>query len=47
VFVIAHAGHLIVSIPLYAGPVILLALALVISTRRERRRAGSAGSRNP
>ena len=38
--VLAHAGHLLISIPLYLGPVILLGVALVVSTRRERRRTG-------
>ena len=37
--VFAHAGHLLVSIPLYGGPVIMLGLALLVSTRRERRRS--------
>jgi hypothetical protein len=36
--VIAHAGHLLFSVPLFLGPVFVLALALAISTRRERRR---------
>jgi hypothetical protein len=36
--VVAHAGHLLIDIPLFLGPVIVLALALVWSTRRERRR---------
>jgi hypothetical protein len=37
-FVLAHAGHLLIDIPLFLGPVAILAGALIISTRRERRR---------
>ena len=40
--VFAHAGHLLIDIPLYLGPVVMLGGALVVSTRRERRRS-SAG----
>jgi hypothetical protein len=36
--VVAHAGHLLIDIPLFMGPVVVLVLALVWSTRRERRR---------
>lgn len=36
--VLAHAGHLLVDIPLFLGPVVLLGAALFVSTRRERRR---------
>ena len=39
--VLAHAGHLLIDIPLFAGPVVVLALALVWSTRQERRREES------
>jgi hypothetical protein len=35
--VFAHVGHLLVDIPLYGGPVILLVLALVVSSIRARR----------
>jgi hypothetical protein len=35
--VFAHVGHLLVDIPLYGGPVILLALALAVSSIRSRR----------
>jgi hypothetical protein len=41
--VFAHAGHLLIDIPLYLGPVMMLGGALVVSTRRERRRSSSAG----
>jgi hypothetical protein len=37
--VLAHAGHLLVDIPLFLGPVFLLGGALFVSTRRERRRS--------
>jgi cytochrome c-type biogenesis protein CcmH/NrfF len=40
VLVIAHAGHILIDAPLFLGPVVLLALALWVSTRRERRRQG-------
>lgn len=39
--VIAHAGHLLVDVPLFLGPVALLAAALGVSARRERRRSRS------
>ncbi|MFL5781335.1 MAG: hypothetical protein ACJ760_08490 [Thermoleophilaceae bacterium] len=35
---LAHAGHLLIDIPLFGGPVFILAGALIWSTRRERRR---------
>jgi hypothetical protein len=35
--VFAHAGHLLIDVPLYGGPVILLVLALVVSSIRSRR----------
>ena len=41
--VFAHAGHILIDLPLFGGPVIFLAAALVWSTRRERRRQGSRG----
>ena len=37
-FVLAHAGHILIDAPLFLGPVVLLAVALWVSTRRERRR---------
>jgi hypothetical protein len=38
VILLADAGHLLVDLPLYGGPVVLLAAALAISTARSRRR---------
>jgi hypothetical protein len=35
--VFAHVGHLLIDIPLYGGPVILLVIALAVSTIRSRR----------
>jgi hypothetical protein len=35
--VFAHLGHLLIDIPLYGGPVILLVIALGVSTIRSRR----------
>jgi hypothetical protein len=35
--VFAHVGHLLIDVPLYGGPVILLVLALAVSTIRSRR----------
>ena len=41
---LAHFGHVLIDLPLFGGPVIFLALALMWSTRRERRREqGRAG----
>jgi hypothetical protein len=34
---LAHAGHLLIDVPLYGGPVIVLAGALAISSLRARR----------
>ena len=34
----AHFGHVLIDLPLFGGPVIFLALALIWSTRHERRR---------
>jgi hypothetical protein len=42
---LAHAGHLLIDIPLFGGPVFILAGALIWSTRRERRR-DEAGPRS-
>jgi hypothetical protein len=35
--VFAHLGHLLIDAPLYGGPVILLLIALAVSTVRSRR----------
>jgi len=35
--VFAHLGHLLIDVPLYGGPVILLVIALAVSTVRSRR----------
>jgi hypothetical protein len=35
--VFAHLGHLLIDVPLYGGPVILLVIALAVSTTRSRR----------
>ena len=40
---LAHMGHVLIDLPLFGGPVIFLAIALVWSTRRERRRQRTAG----
>ena len=40
----AHFGHVLIDLPLFGGPVIFLVLALLWSTRHERRRErGSQG----
>jgi hypothetical protein len=39
--VLAHAGHILIDAPLFLGPVVLIAIALYVSTRRERRREGA------
>jgi hypothetical protein len=35
---VAHAGHLLIDVPLFLGPPLLLAAALWAAVRRERRR---------
>lgn len=35
---LAHAGHLLIDIPLFLGPVVVLVLALMWSARAERKR---------
>jgi hypothetical protein len=35
--VFAHVGHLLIDVPLYGGPVILLVIALAVSSIRARR----------
>jgi hypothetical protein len=37
-FLIAHAGHILTSAPLFLAPVLLLGGALFVSARRQRRR---------
>ena len=34
---LAHAGHILIDLPLYGGPVFLLAGALAISSMKSRR----------
>jgi hypothetical protein len=46
VIVFAHLGHLLIDIPLYGGPVILLMIAFGVSTLRERRRSSLVGHRD-
>ena len=41
---LAHLGHLLVDIPLFAGPVILLVVALMWSMHRERGREHARSS---
>ena len=36
--VLAHVGHILIDLPLYGGPVIILGGALAISSLRARRR---------
>ncbi|HVE67890.1 MAG TPA: hypothetical protein VNB64_04845 [Solirubrobacteraceae bacterium] len=38
--VLAHAGHVIVDLVIYLGPVLVIGLALWLADRRERRRRG-------
>ncbi len=37
-FLIAHAGHILIDAPLFLAPMLLLGGALYVSARRERRR---------
>ena len=39
IVVFAHAGHLLVDLPVFLGPLLMLAAWLIVTTRRERRRA--------
>lgn len=36
--VLAHAGHVVVDLVVYLGPVLVIGLALWLADRRERRR---------
>jgi hypothetical protein len=38
VLLLAHAGHILIDAPLFLGPVVLIAIALYVSTRRARHR---------
>jgi hypothetical protein len=38
VLLLAHAGHILYSAPLFLAPVLMLGGALLVSARRERRR---------
>jgi CBS-domain-containing membrane protein len=46
-FVIAHMGHVLIDLPLFGGPVILMAAALWFSTWRGRRRDPKEAHRRP
>ena len=36
----AHAGHVLVDLAIYLGPVLVIGLALFVADRREKRRSG-------
>jgi hypothetical protein len=41
----AHFGHVLVDIPLFCGPIVVLVIALMWSARREKKRqAGRPGN---
>jgi hypothetical protein len=40
VFLLAHAGHILIDAPLFLAPVLLLGGALYISARRQRQHDG-------
>jgi hypothetical protein len=42
---LAHAGHVLVELPIYLGPVLLLVLWFKLGDWREKRRKGKAGRR--
>jgi hypothetical protein len=44
---LAHAGHLLIDIPLFLGPVVMLVVALMWSSRRERRLRERRPGREP
>jgi hypothetical protein len=35
---LAHFGHVLIDAPLFGGPIVVLVIALMWSTRRERKR---------
>ena len=35
---LAHFGHVLVDVPLFCGPIVVLVIALMWSSRRERQR---------
>jgi hypothetical protein len=35
---LAHAGHVLIDLPIFLGPVLVLTLWIVWQTRRDRRR---------
>jgi hypothetical protein len=37
-FLLAHAGHILIDAPLFLAPMLLLGGALFVSARRERQR---------
>jgi len=39
VTVLAHAGHVLVDLAIYLGPVVVIALGLLWADRREKRRS--------
>jgi hypothetical protein len=39
----AHAGHVLVTLPIYLGPVVLLVLGLKYVDARDKRRKGGRG----
>ena len=41
---LAHVGHVLIDAPLFGGPVVILAIALIWSSRAERRRQREHGS---
>jgi hypothetical protein len=47
VVVLAHAGHWAVSLAIYVGPFVALALWLTLSQWRERRRRARQGETAP
>jgi hypothetical protein len=38
---LAHAGHVLVDLPIFLGPVAVLSLWVLLSSRRDRRRRGN------
>lgn len=44
---VAHFGHVLIDLPVFMGPVVLLTLWLVISSRRGRRARGDGRRGSP
>ena len=44
--VLAHAGHVVVDLVTFLGPVVVVGLLLLIGERRQKRREGAGQARD-